>query len=512
MKRSTPFLAVAGGVALALSAIAAPAAYAATFPVSTFEELTAALSGCTGDDTVVLGADIAAVEALAITCNIRLELEGHLLEAPGVNVASTTTLTIDDSGGTGALTTTGLGFRPGITVPPAAALVIDGGTVTATGGNSNPGIGGGPFGAAGSVTITGGEVFAAGGGNFAAGIGGGFFGSGVQLTVTGGSVEAIGGGGAPGIGNGGGSNAPGASTTISGGTVVAPAAVDFLPSYSFGPLSISGTGLLSVPSGTIRLSEEFGIGITIGAGGQLVGVLGDETVGATISGDVPVQNGGVIGLDAAFVQVPVEGNNFAVAFDPQNGDPVASVRLFAPDFATGYRTIPAPPAGTAWNTAPDGSGDWFTADTLVTGDLTLFAAPEPGILAALQLVPSATSVDQGGSVTFVVTGTDRYGDPVDTAGVTLTSSVATDVIDGLTVTFPHASPHVITATLSGVSASTTIDVVAAPAAPPAPPAPAAPAALAASGPGAVEPLTLAGLLLMCLGTALLTRRRRFATR
>ena len=87
--------------------------------------------------------------------------------------------------------------------------------------------------------------------------------------------------------------------------------------------------------------------------------------------------------------------------------------------------------------------------------MTVLAGPA----SELRLSASASSVPQGGSVTFTVTGEDEHGNPADTSGAVLSSSVATDVVDGLTVTFPTASPHVITATLGGLTASVTIEVV-----------------------------------------------------
>ncbi len=81
-------------------------------------------------------------------------------------------------------------------------------------------------------------------------------------------------------------------------------------------------------------------------------------------------------------------------------------------------------------------------------------------LAQLEITPSATSVPQGGSLTFAVAGKDAFGNPVDTSGVTLSSSVASDQISGLTVSFPHASPHVITARIGSVTASVSIEVIA----------------------------------------------------
>ncbi len=72
--------------------------------------------------------------------------------------------------------------------------------------------------------------------------------------------------------------------------------------------------------------------------------------------------------------------------------------------------------------------------------------------------------------------------------MTVTSSVPTDVIDGLTVTFPTASPHVLTVTVGAVSAQVTIEVEAAPVLPVAPVAPVAPGAPAAPAADAAAPV------------------------
>ena len=82
----------------------------------------------------------------------------------------------------------------------------------------------------------------------------------------------------------------------------------------------------------------------------------------------------------------------------------------------------------------------------------------------------------------------------DTSGVVLTSSVATDVVSGLTVTFPHASPHVITATLAGVSASFTVQVQPTAAAP----------ALGSTGVDAGSLLALGGIALALLAAGVIT--------
>lgn len=147
----------------------------------------------------------------------------------------------------------------------------------------------------------------------------------------------------------------------------------------------------------------------------------------------------------------------------------------------------------------------------VTASATLYGQPintefdvtvSAAAAATLEITPTATSVPQGGSVTFTVTGEDEFGNPVDTADVVLTSSVATDVVSGRTVSFPTASPHTITATLGAASASVTIEVV----------APAA-AGIQSTGStlGALA-LPLAGLaaLLLVIGALVMIARRRAA--
>lgn len=79
--------------------------------------------------------------------------------------------------------------------------------------------------------------------------------------------------------------------------------------------------------------------------------------------------------------------------------------------------------------------------------------PGPAANLELWIEDGESPVDVGDSVTLGVSATDQYGNPVDASGVVITSSVSTDVIDGLTVQFPTASPHVLTATQGDATAS-----------------------------------------------------------
>lgn len=180
-----------------------------------------------------------------------------------------------------------------------------------------------------------------------------------------------------------------------------------------------------------------------------------------------------------------------------------------------YDEAPAKP------TAPSESGwvfqGWFAdqAHTVpfdfgakLSADATAYAswADILDVVTTLQIVPSSLSVDQGGRITVVVTGFDVNGDPVAdvTDLVKIESSIDSDEIDGDQITFVHASPHLITATLGQVTASVSIwvePVV----------VPADTGGLASTGGGPEAALIVLALLLGLLGTSLvLVRRRRSA--
>jgi hypothetical protein len=88
--------------------------------------------------------------------------------------------------------------------------------------------------------------------------------------------------------------------------------------------------------------------------------------------------------------------------------------------------------------------------------------PEPGPVASLKLHVSDASPTKGDTITVTATGKDADGTSTgDVSGdLLLTSSVASDTIDGNKVTFNHASPHRIRVTHlpSGTTASITVQV------------------------------------------------------
>ncbi|MBH0098360.1 hypothetical protein I6E68_04290 [Salinibacterium sp. NSLL150] len=163
------------------------------------------------------------------------------------------------------------------------------------------------------------------------------------------------------------------------------------------------------------------------------------------------------------------------------------------------------------NTSDVISGNVITATEVGTRTITArygtFAVStelsvEAAEFGALTVTPSVADVDQDGSVTLTIAGFDAYGNPVmvDASAAVVTSSVATDVIDGLTVTFPHASPHTLTVTLGAISGSTTINVI------PAATTAAAGLAYTGSDSGAAGQLMWLALALVLAGLALVAAR------
>ncbi|RLP73711.1 hypothetical protein D9V32_14405 [Mycetocola tolaasinivorans] len=93
-------------------------------------------------------------------------------------------------------------------------------------------------------------------------------------------------------------------------------------------------------------------------------------------------------------------------------------------------------------------------------DVELTFAVSAAELARFALSISAEAPQQGDTITVTALGHDDFGNVIADYSdrVTLTSSVDTDIIEGNRVTFRHASPHVITATLDGVSTSILVEV------------------------------------------------------
>lgn len=635
-------LAILLGASALVVATAAPA-IAADTTVSTIGALQSALADCaTEPNTITLTGPISATgDTLTVSCDTTIDLATFDLAVRNVIIAAGVELEVtgptDGTEGTFTVNATGVGNIAAIRTT-GATLRVTGGAVHAISGSNGAAIGGATNGSGGTLLVEAGDVVAeALSSGYAAAIGGGYGtstasdggiitvsggtltahssgayntaiggggggitagtqGAGATLTVTGGVVRAIADGSASvAIGGGawplnGPSGGAGGSLTIgAGGTVIASSprtaigggyGFDPYPNGAFGTVSVAGT--LSLPSGALDVPDSgAGAEITVTSTGSIIGGIATPTTGATITGAGQIANAGVIGL--APPASMVTGNNRLLTFSTS----APSVRVFAPTTASGYRSLATPTVGTAWNTASDGSGSWFTSTSSTSGsgttalyavapgslevstdaaELTATAGepfsfpvtvlgpdgdpltPQPtvastspdctfsgtgvfetagtctieasvtvqgvdltttfdievvaGAATALTVTPSAATVPQGGSLTFVVTGEDAYGNPTTTSGVVLTSSVATDVVNGLTVSFPHASPHTITATLGAAIGSVTVQVQ--------PAAVVTPPALGSTGVDSAGMLTLGAgaLALLAAGVVLLVVRRR----
>ncbi|UFU06248.1 RCC1 domain-containing protein [Ruania halotolerans] len=242
----------------------------------------------------------------------------------------------------------------------------------------------------------------------------------------------------------------------------------------------------------------------------------DSDITTTATVDVTAAPAATIDLTPAHEQI-VAGESVTYAVTGQDefgndlGDLTDTVTIEVPDDAgadTNGDAITFTTAGTHTITA--------TLDTdpevATTATVHVTAAP----LAAIELrAPEGLNVDQGESITFAVDGTDAYGNPVEIEddAVELSSDQSSDIVDGLTVTFPEASPHRITATVGTVTDTITVEVTASvpepstPSTPiPSPPEPSAPE-LPETGAGLGAVLAAAALVLL-FGTALTVAARR----
>ena len=323
-------------------------------------------------------------------CDLTLDLAGRSLymEFGSIGLARDKTLTIRDSSSpsTGVLTVLAPNWGSIAAIQTTrATLVIESGHIRADGRLGAAGIGG--SGASdtagiswgGTVIITGGVVEAYGNGG-AAGIGGGwggiagFRGAGGTVTIGGNAVVfAEGGDGAADIG--GGELGDGGDVTIGAGATVTTRGWSNAigpgdGGTKFGSLQVDGTLNLGT---NVNLIDGDGDEVTVGATGKILAG-GWVAGGGYIVGSGQIANGGVIGLATDHVLgspgVTVTGNNSLVTFDRVSG-PDVPIRVFAPDFASGYRTIPTPIADHNW-LRPDDSV--FGSTTEVSGDETVVEA------------------------------------------------------------------------------------------------------------------------------------------
>ncbi|MBO9625408.1 MAG: HYR domain-containing protein [Microbacterium sp.] len=213
-----------------------------------------------------------------------------------------------------------------------------------------------------------------------------------------------------------------------------------------------------------------------------------------------------------------------VTYQLQPGEDAAALEWTAPTASD--------PSGVASSSCAPASGSSFSPGTTPvtctavdrlgnssqTGfTVTVLAAQEPTV----SVVAEATgAVPQGGSARFAVTATDYTGAtaPLAAGDYTVTSSVASDVIareDGaFSVTFPHASPHVLTVTQTSTGATAAVTVEVTPAVTPSggvtPRGSGGASTLPATGADPTVPAAAGALLLLAGALALIARRRRTA--
>ncbi len=104
--------------------------------------------------------------------------------------------------------------------------------------------------------------------------------------------------------------------------------------------------------------------------------------------------------------------SYTVIYDKNGGDtganPTAEI-VANPALTVG--ALPTPPTRNGydfigWNTMPDGSGAWFTADTNVANDITVYAQWKEILLSNVVLNKPATQQIGSGSITSVAAGND----------------------------------------------------------------------------------------------------------
>jgi len=245
-----------------------------------------------------------------------------------------------------------------------------------------------------------------------------------------------------------------------------------------------GTIRVRLPAGAVTSTS--GAGTDTNAASNTVSVTLDTT-GPTISGlgDVsrqltPNETSATITWTAPVVE------------DPAGVASSGCLPASGSEFGPGDTTVTC--------TAADSLGNTATASFTVR----VRAAQAPTV----DVARDGGSASQGGTARFTVTATDYTGatGPLAASDYTVTSSVASDIIEtsdgSFEVTFPHASPHVLTVTQLSTVATTQLAVEVAPAA-----VPAGPTVLSSTGADAIPPLIAAAILVIA-GAALAASRPR----
>lgn len=322
--------------------------------------------------------------------------------------------------------------------------------------------------------------------------------------------------------------------------VSAPATVYAAPGATLGTLEWTWTTVTPAVRGTVEPTRTLAPGLTwTGEGGDAA--TGSFTLlGASIAADCPPGNYVIpvttvvssLGLSSLVLHVVVGDAPVIESSTPAqvNAALGAAITPFMPT-ATGAPTsfeltqvsgdvLGGLPTGLTFNPAT-GAITGTASDAAQAGDYgyqlvahgqfgdsaphVLAVHVEPAAVVSLDLnLPGGPQANQGGAVTIQVSTTDALGAqvPVPASDLEVSSSVASDVIDvadgSITVTFPHASPHVITVTQVSTGLTVRVEVEVTPAG----------GVLGATGASGVGTMALVACLALVLGGGALALRRR----
>lgn len=234
-----------------------------------------------------------------------------------------------------------------------------------------------------------------------------------------------------------------------------------------GELTVDGT--LTLPAGTFIRSQK-DQNKTIGATGLITGAGALRGAGVwTNSGAITVPNDKVTAAN-------INGNHFNVTLqDPRNGATASQVRVLAPTFAAGDRVLPNLPNASGWtfagwNTAENGSGTPFTANTEMTAQPEVGGVDGTAVMLFAQWKPTTISITAtpspepaGSSITLTAHCYGPAGEDLGdcTALASFTSSVASDLVTGNHATVIYAGSRTFTAAVkidSSITASATSNV------------------------------------------------------
>ena len=255
---------------------------------------------------------------------------------------------------------------------------------------------------------------------------------------------------------------PSATTVVRGGAVsfvVAGFDVEDNPVDVTGAITLTS----SVGTDTIAASQDE-VTFPVASGGLHTITATHSPSGINASTDIDVTAPPVITGPATAAAPIGAAFSYTPTLDPGTATPIVSIDPAGDPLPAGLSLDPTTGAISGTPTGALGTANITLIAASAVGQDTLAVAITvgAGALDYLTITPSATSIDQGGTLSFAVAGFDTEDNPVDVTGaIALTSSIATDEVAGDEVTFPTASPHTITATHSpsGISASTTIEVI-----------------------------------------------------